>query len=142
MMAFQPDIIVTGPDGVMLVVEAKVRLPNLELSEEQLKRYMSGMQCPTGVLITPEHIWVCRDLYTTRTPQSIQRIGEFDTKGLWQQPPPSEPMLFEDFVQRWLERLAQQPAQELPPNIRRTFREYVIPAVTNGELRAAHPRYF
>jgi hypothetical protein len=117
-------------------------LPNLELSEEQLKRYMSGMQCPTGVLITPDHIWVYRDLYTTRTPQSIQRIGDFDTKGLWQQSPPAETTLFEVFVQQWLERLAQQPAQELPPNIRGTFREYVVPAVMNGEVRAAHPRYF
>jgi hypothetical protein len=140
-MAFQPDIIVTGPDGVMLVVEAKASLPNLELSEEQLKQYMSAMQCPTGVLITPAHIWVYRDLYTTRTPQSIQRIGEFDTKGLWQQPPPTEPTSFEVFVQQWLERLAQQPARELPPHISGAFREYVVPAVINGEVRAAHPRY-
>jgi hypothetical protein len=142
MLAFQPDIIVTGPDGVMLVVEAKASLPNLELSEELLKRYMSGMQCPTGVLITPEHIWVYRDLYTTRTPQSIQRVGDFDTKGLWRQSPPAEATLFEVFVQQWLERLAQQPAQELPANVSRTFREYVVPAVMNGEVRAAHPRYF
>jgi hypothetical protein len=55
-MAFQPDIIVTGSDGVILVVEAKASLPDLEVSEEQLKRYMSGMQCPTGLLITPEHM--------------------------------------------------------------------------------------
>lgn len=142
MTAFQPDIIVTGSDGVMLVVEVKVSVPNLEVTEEQLKRYMSGMQCPTGVLITPEHIWVYRDLYTARTPQSIQRIGEFDTKGLWQQSPPAEATLFEVFVQQWLERLAQEPAQELPPNISGTFREYVVPAVMNGEVRAAHPRHF
>ena len=141
-MAFQPDIIVTGPDGVMLVVEAKAILPDLTHSEEQLKRYMSGMQCPTGVLITPGHIWVYRDLYTTRTPQSIQRIGDFDTKGLWQQSPPEEATQFEVFVQQWLERLAQQPAQKLPPNLSGTFREYVVPAVMNGEVRAAHPRYF
>ncbi|MGA3242545.1 MAG: hypothetical protein ABSG03_40395 [Bryobacteraceae bacterium] len=142
MLAFQPDIIVTGPDGVMLVVEAKASLPNIELSEERLKRYMSGMQCPTGVLITPEHIWVYRDLYTTRTPQSIQRVGDFDTKGLWQQSPPAEAALFEVFVQQWLQRLAQQPAQALPPDISGTFREYVVPAVMNGEVPAAHPRYF
>ena len=126
----------------MLAVEAKASLPDLKLSEEQLKRYMSGMQCPMGVLITPEHIWVYRDLYTTRTPHSIQRIGDFDTKGLWQQPPPAEAKLFEVFVQEWLERPAQQPTQELPANISGIFREYVMPAVMNGEVRAAHPRYF
>jgi hypothetical protein len=59
-MAFRPDIVVTGPDGVMLVVEVKTSLPNLQHSEEQLKRYMIGMQCPTGVLVTPERMWVYR----------------------------------------------------------------------------------
>src|SRR5580704_6232855 len=134
MMAFQPDIIVTGPDGVLLVVETKASLPDLGRSEEQLKRYMSGMQCPTGMLITPEHIWVYRDLYTTRTPQSIQRIGEFGTKGLWPQTPPPEETLFEIFIQQWLERIAQQPSQDLPPNISGAFLEYVVPAITSGEV--------
>jgi hypothetical protein len=139
-MAFQPDIIVTGPDGVMLVLEAKTSLPDLHGSEEQLKRYMVGMQCPTGVLITPEHMWVYRDLYTTRSPESIHRIAEFDTKGFWRQPPPADETLFEAFVQEWLERLAHQPPQDLPREIRETLSEYVVPAVTNGEVRAAHPR--
>ena len=102
---------------------------------------MIGMQCPTGLLITPQHMWVYRDLYTARSPESIQRIGEFDTKDLWRQPPPTEAMLFEAFVQQWLERLAQQPAQDLPRNVRETLWEYVIPAVRNGDVRAAHPRY-
>jgi len=43
-MAFQPDIIITTRDGVSLVVEAKVNLPNLECSEEDLKQYMVSMQ--------------------------------------------------------------------------------------------------
>ena len=140
-MGFQPDIIISGPDGVMLVVEAKTRLPNLEQSEEQLKRYMIGMQCPTGVLITPDRMWVYRDFYTARTPESIQRIGEFDVKALWRQPPPTDPTAFEIFVQQWLERLAQEPTQNLPRDVRETFRDYVIPAVMQGDVRAAHPRY-
>ncbi|MGA2136665.1 MAG: hypothetical protein ABSH50_30615 [Bryobacteraceae bacterium] len=139
--AFQPDIIVTGPDGVLLVVDAKTTLTDLARSEEQLKRYMSGMQCPTGVLITPEHMWVYRDLYTAPSPESIRRIAEFDMWGLWQQPPPVEAISFEIFVQQWLERLAQQPTQDLPAKISGALREYVLPAVTNGEVRAAHPRY-
>jgi len=140
-MAFQADIVVSGPDGVMLVVEVKASQPNLQHSEEQLKRYMIGMQCPIGLLVTPEHMWVYRDFYTARSPDSIQRIGEFDTKDLWRQPPPAEPALFEAFVQQWLERLSQQPTQDLPRNVRETLWEYVLPAVTNGDVRAAHPRY-
>src|SRR5438067_12824722 len=135
-MPFQPDIIVTGPDGVMLVLEVKTSLPNLRSSEEQLKQYMVGMQCPIGVLITPEHMWVYRDLYTSRTPDSIQRIGEFETKYLWRQPPPTDATAFESFVQQWLERLAHQHTEDLPRNVSEALSEYVVPAVTNGDVRA------
>jgi hypothetical protein len=37
-VTFQPDIIVTGSDGVTLVVEAKASLPNLERTDEQLRK--------------------------------------------------------------------------------------------------------
>jgi len=39
-MAFQPDIPITTPDGITLVVEAIVSLPNLECAEEDLKQYV------------------------------------------------------------------------------------------------------
>ena len=57
-MAFQPDILVTSPDEprVRLVIEAKVTLLNLEQAEADLKRYMVHMQCPIGMLITPERM--------------------------------------------------------------------------------------
>jgi hypothetical protein len=137
----QPDILVTGPDGIKLVVETKTAISNLERLEEQLKRYMSAMQCPTGMLITPEHMWLYHDLYTARLPQSIQRVGEFDMRGLWPQPPPAEATSFEVFVQQWLERLAQEPSRYLPLEIGGALQEYILPAVVNGEVRAAHPRY-
>lgn len=140
-MAFQPDILITTPDGVSLVVEVKVTRPNLEFAEEQLKQYMFGMQCPVGLLITPERLWLYRDSYTSRSPQSVQRVGEFNVESLWKQPPPSQEAPFEIFVQRWLEDLARQPIKELPNPLREALREYVLPAVTNGEVRAAHPRY-
>jgi len=139
-MAFQPDILVTGPDGVSLVVEAKSAVGNIERTEEQLKQYMIGMQCPTGIVVTPDRMWVYRDRYTARSPQSIERVGEFDTTGLWQQSPPPDAALFEQFVQQWLERLAHQPIGDLPPNFGATLREYVVPALTDGDVRAAHPR--
>src|SRR6266446_9406667 len=106
-MAFQPDIIITTPDGISLVAEAKVTLPNLKRTEEDLKQYMVGMQCPIGLLITPERMWLYRDSYTTRAPDSIQRIGEYNIKSLWREPPPAQGTRFEDFVQRRLEELAK-----------------------------------
>lgn len=141
-MAFQPDIVVTTPGepGVSLVAEAKLTLPNLDLTEEGLKQYMVLMQCPTGLLITPERMWLYRDFYTSRSPQSVRRVGEFSLKPLWDQPPPAQGALFETFVQRWLEDLAQRPTERLPPDLRDAIREYILPAVTTGDVRAAHPR--
>ena len=138
-MTFQPDIIVTGPDGVTLVVEAKASLPNLERTEEQLRNYMIGMQCPTGILVTPERMWVYRDLYAS--PPNIERVYEFEMRSLWPQPPPADAASFELFVQQWLEHLNQQPTQGLPRKVAEAFWEYVLPAVGSGEVRAAHPRY-
>jgi hypothetical protein len=105
-MPFQPDIIVTGPDGVTLVVEAKASLPDFEQTEQQLRRYMIGMQCPAGMLITPERMWLYRDLYAS--PPDVELVAEFDTQGVWPQPPPKDAALFELFVQQWPEGLAQQ----------------------------------
>jgi hypothetical protein len=138
-MVFQPDILVTGQDGigVILVVETKTILTNLQHTEEALKLYMIQMSCPIGLLITPEQIWLYRDSYTSRLPQSIQRIGVFNAKPLWREPVPTLGAPFEQFVQRWLEGLSKQPARELPKELR----EYVLPAVATGDIRAAHPRY-
>ncbi len=140
-MAFQPDILVTTPEGVMLVVEAKVILPNLSRTEEDLKEFMVRMQCPIGLLITPERMWLYRDFYTTGSRKSVERIGEFNVTPLWPKRPPSHPGPFEMFVQQWLEDLVtEQPYKDLPKELREALREYVMPAVARGEVRAAHPR--
>lgn len=142
-MAFQPDILVTSPDEprVTLVIEARVHLQNLDRTEAQLKQYMVSMQCPIGMLITPERMWLYRDTYTTRAPDSIQRVGEYNIESLWREPPPAQGDRFEAFVQHRLEDLARTPAQDLPSDLRDALREYILPAITTGDVRAAHPRY-
>ena len=109
-MPFQPDILVTSPDEprVTLVIEAKVHLPNLDRTEAQLKQYMVRMQCPIGMLITPERMWRYRDTYTTRAPDSIQRAGEYNIESLWRELPPAQGERFEAFVQHRLEDLARR----------------------------------
>ena len=140
---FVPDIVVTVPEEsrVALVVEAKTHLPNLARTEDALKEYMIGMQCPVGLLVTPERLWIYRDAYLDRSPQSIKRIGEYATIPLWREAPPTEPRRFEVFVQRWLERLPEEPTSSLPAGLGEALREYVIPAVNQGEVRAAQPRW-
>src|SRR5260370_1966403 len=140
-MASEADILITTPDCIELVVEAEVSLPNLEPTEAELKKYMVGMNCPLGLLITPERMWLYRDFYTSRTPHSVQRIGDFDLKSMWQEPPPSHWLQFEIFVQQWLELLAYQPTQDLPSDLRQVIQKYLLPAVRSGEGRTAHPRY-
>jgi len=139
-MAFRPDILVTTPDGVALVIEAKVALPDLRRTEQQLKQYMRGMQCPTGVLIASERMWLYRDSFTGRSRESVRRVGEFDVKSLWRQPPPRQGANFESFVQRLFEDLAKEPSSDVPDDLREPLREYILPAVISGEVRAAHPR--
>jgi hypothetical protein len=141
-MTFEPDIVVTipGEPGIFLVVEAKTTLTNLVHAEEALKRYMVSMQCQTGLLITPERMWLYRDSYTSRTPQSVRRVSEVNLKPLWEQQPPPQPARFEAFVQHWLEDLSKRSPDELPNELRDPVREYILPALAGGEVRAAHPR--
>ena len=142
-MAFEPDILVTTPGEpqVTLVVEAKTHVPDLEHVEAGLKQYMVGMQCPVGVLITPEHLWLYRDFYTSRAPDSVRRVGDYDLTTVWRQLPPAQESQFEAFVQNWLEDLARAPLSRLPKDLRDALREYIIPAIAGGDIRAAHPRY-
>jgi hypothetical protein len=70
--------------------------------EEDVKQYMVGMPCPAGLPITPERMWLYRDFYTARSPASVKRVGEFNARAMWRQPPPSQGEAFEVFVQQWL----------------------------------------
>jgi hypothetical protein len=139
-VAFEPDIIISTPDGRLMVIEAKVLMYDLRHTEEALKRYMIAMQYPFGLLITPEKGWVYRDSYSSLSPASIQQVEEFDSVPIWRQNPPREPLEFEAFVQRWIEDLADFPAQSLPPQLKDIVQGYVLPAITAGGVKAAHPR--
>ena len=141
-MAFEPDIIITTPEGITLVVEAKVNLQNLPRSEAELKQYMVRMRCPVGLLITPQHMWLYRDFYMADAAESVQRVGEFDVAKLWHQKPPVQGVAFEAFVQQWLgDLIAEYPNRELPKELNEALGEYILPAVSTGDMRAAHVRY-
>ena len=140
MTAFQPDILITTPDGQVMVIEAKVTMNDLPRTEEALKRYMVGMQFPYGLLITARKGWVYQDLYSSLSPDSVKQVEEFDSSVLWSEPPPDSPLRFEAYVQRWIEALADYPTELLPPKLKEIIQEYVLPAVSIGEVRAAHPR--
>ena len=139
-MAFQPDILITTPDGQVMVIAAKVTINDLPRTEEELKRYMVAMQYPFGLLITPEKGWVYRDFYSSISPASVKRVEEFDSTRIWLRIPPRDGQDFEAFVQQWVEDLADFPAASLPPQLKDIVQGYLLPAIAGGEVRAAHPR--
>lgn len=138
-MEFSPDIFVATAEGFKIVIQAKTRVRDLQRTEAQLKEYMVGMQIPVGILATPETIWLYRDAFTGRSPKSVQRVGEYRTAAFWPYTPRQDAE-FEAFVQHWLEDLKIGTPSEVPADLREALREYVLPAVTSGSVRAAHPR--
>ncbi len=139
-MAFQPDILISTPDGRVMVIEAKVTMNDLPHTEEALKRYMVAMQYPFGLLITPEKGWVYRDSYSSLSPASVKQVEEFDSTRIWRQNPPPHGLEFEAFAQQWIEDLADFPTESLPPQLKDIVQGYVLPAIAGGEIKAAHPR--
>jgi len=144
-MAFEPDIVVTGPEGseIALVVEVKMNFRRLEDSERQLKLFMTAMGAPVGALVTPDRLWLYRDEYLSWREDSITKVGEFDVRNIFHFQPSgaSSELEFERFVQSWIERLPKESSlRELPPDLRAAAQMYIVPAVSQGEVRAGHPR--
>lgn len=149
-MRSAPDLIVAprGGSPVLLAVETKADHPAgkaLEAAEARLKHYMASHRCHTGLLVTPETLWVYRDTFRDRSPDSIQRVGEFAMTDVPMiahfaartphRPPERE---FEAAVQRWLEELTHEAtAAHLPSPLREAVEDHVVPALLGGEVRAA-----
>src|SRR5579871_4380360 len=106
-MAFEPDIVVTGPEAseVALVVEVKTSSRAIDDSERRLKSYMADVGSPVGLLVTPERILVYRDQYLPSLEDSIKKVGEFDVTDLLRFEvtgnAASDALAFERQVQSW-----------------------------------------
>jgi hypothetical protein len=146
-MAFEPDIIVVGPESseIALVVDVKTDLRDRETAEHQLKKFMSAMGCPVGLLVTPQRLWLYRDRYLAASEDSITQVGEFDLKRVLRFEPSGashkDAFAFEELVQSWLEGLASESGlRELPSELRRAAELHIVPAISQGTIRAGHPR--
>jgi len=146
-MAFEADIIVTDPESsdIAMVVEAKTSMHDLESSERQLKRYMAGMRCPVGLIVTPEQLRLYRNRYLSSSEDTIELVGAFDVHDVLNYKRSGDGRYdafeFEGFVQAWLEGLGSEAGlQELPAELRRAAQWYIFPAVSQGVVRAGHPR--
>jgi hypothetical protein len=146
-MAFEPDILVTSADGfeVMLVAEAKLFERDLSKAESQLKAYMAGMGAPVGLLVTPRRLRIYRDRYLASLEKSIEQVGEFDVSHIFgphfKGADRHAALKFENAVQSWLESLAMKAGlDKLPFNLRSAAELNIVPAVSQGIVRAGHPR--
>lgn len=152
-MSFKPDILVTGRDDpdLALVVEVTSHLRAPAETEDRLKRYMFGMQCPMGMIVTPDTLYLYRDTYTDYAPDSIERVGAFSMAGLLDRELRHQPesgsradseWRLEATVQSWLEQLASGAGlSAAPPDLRAAIEEHVLPVLARGEIRAAGPRW-
>jgi hypothetical protein len=146
-MGFTPDIIVTGPDGldIALVAGVKTSPTGLDEWERQLKKYMAGMHASVGLLVTPERLWLYKDQYLSRSEDSIVRAGEFNVRDLLSfencGARSRDAAVFEQAVQSWLEGLSTESGlRELSPELRAATKMYIVPAISDGTIRAGHPR--
>jgi hypothetical protein len=145
-MPAQADIIVSSPDSteVKLVVEAKLRIPDLSGTEHQLKNFMLQLRCPLGLLISPQRLLVYVDRFTSDSEDSIERIGDFDVTGVVKVPPSAvgDAVAFENAVQAWLEELSSTSTRDRvkDPKFLEIINHYILPAVETGVVRAAGPR--
>jgi hypothetical protein len=140
-MRFEPDILVEDPreGGAVLIVEAKLRLADLDAAERSLKEYMSGVRCPTGMIVSPDRILVYRDQFRDRTPASVTRVDDVSVPGLFAAD--QSAIAFENEVQAWIERLTRgHGLDDLPAEAKISLEEHILPSITQGDVRAMGPR--
>ncbi|MEO8662889.1 MAG: hypothetical protein ABI693_30795 [Bryobacteraceae bacterium] len=146
-MAFEPDIVVTGPEPseIALVVEVKMSSRTVDDSAGRLKSYMAAVRSPVGLLVTPERLRIYRDRYLPSLEDSIAKVGEFDVKDILHFDTTgnatADALAFERHVQSWLEALSTEAGvRELSPEIKRAVERYIVPALAQGSVRSGHPR--
>lgn len=149
------DILVAARNGNKSLLAVKVKgrhadAAQLRTSEEQLRRYMFGMRCSVGLLVTPERLRLLRDEYLSESPESITVAGEYPTppplsrwqdEHIWSATPQPE-LAFEEEVQQWLEGLSRPDERDaIPRELQNAIVEHVLPALGEGEVGAAGPRW-
>jgi len=157
-MSFAPDIVVTAADSprMLLIVETKLRSQDRTAEEFQLKSYMLHMRCPIGLFITPDEIVLYRDTYTAHSEQSVRKVGTFPSPKSWtvfrgphhgtEGPLFAKTDLalrFEENVKSWLEQLPSSRSTadtEFANDAREALDDYVLPALSQGVVRAGGPR--
>jgi hypothetical protein len=158
-MNFGPDIIVAEPGvpRISVVVEARLRFEDFAAAESHLREYMVKIASPLGLLISPRHISIYRNLYSSYGNDAIQLLGPFEMPAGWLQSIGAQQLsaddsvtsrgqdAFEQAVQRWLEQLGSYGSVDVlkgfSPEAVEALSDNVLPAVATGVVRAARPLF-
>lgn len=153
-MFFQPDIIVQSRNGpeIYLAGEIKSSLnkKNVQAASRQLREYMVGMNCSTGFLISPIRLVLFRDNFYLQGIESIEQIADLNLAGTFLQferisrthssITQVKEREFHKSVFAWLDTLLEdQCGMAASSDLNKYLRDYIIPALEQGELRAAKP---
>lgn len=148
---FQPDIIVTSPDGeYLMLVEIKMINNSIDQTSQaiaQAKQYMVGLGCPNSLLILGERIMLLWDSFEQSDGASIQVIGEAKLPDALlstrkSQSPVQAGWEFATQVQQWLEGLTlAENVQQLPEDLHRLFSDPILNLLRIGEIRSGGPRW-
>jgi hypothetical protein len=135
--------VVSSPDSpkVLLVVNVQGSAADATGAETDLKVYMARMDCPAGMLVTPEQTRFYRNNYTDYTPQTVELIGECPTIDLRGAPEKVAATYLEWFMQEWLEDLSGGARRSWPSTVREAIEFSVLPMVTGSRVSAGGPRW-
>lgn len=155
-MTFEPDIIVKESDSneISIVFEAKLFLEDKRSEDAaagQLREYMSAMNIPVGVLVSPNRLIVFSDSYNGTGADSIEKVGEvslgsqFSSYAFVPRLPPGVAMkrsfAFEKAFQSWIEEIAiSRDLSEYHEELRSILSKYILPYIETGTVRAGFHR--
>jgi Uma2 family endonuclease len=146
-MGFIPDITVQERDWYRdrLVVGVDDDNADLAARAEEIKAYMDKSRVPEGLLVSPTHFRVYRNDYKPYPENPVTEVADFPTERVMGRlPSQTKGPEFEDFVQRWLERLQAgflNGKVALPPDIREIVEWEIMPQLYVGEIGATGPRW-
>jgi len=147
-MAFSPGIAVK--ENVwhhdLLVVGVEDDSANLAQSAAEIKEYLARRRCMHGLLVSPTHFRIYRNPLYPGTPDSVREVADIATPHITG-PLPANGIRgpeFEDFVQRWLEKLQTDYLPRnisIPADVRDVVESEIVPSLYEGEIGATGSRW-
>jgi hypothetical protein len=145
--SMRADLIVFAKDypEVRLVAEVKPVVstpPELDPAVRQVARYMWGVNCHYGLIVTPKTTYVLRDDFVGQGPESIHVSATLSTEKLLSRlGMPSEvasERQLETLVREWLARLTASYDAALPddPEVTQALFPEIVGAVADGRVVA------